>query len=740
MADGSVQLDKISLDQLEKEVTCGICQEYYTDPKILPCLHYYCKQCVLRLVPRTNTGKPFHCPECRCKCTLPEEGVEGFKSAFFVNRFKSTVSTLRRAHGKVEVKCEACSGDKANSFCHQCAMFICQICASSHSRMKSVFVNHQVVGLQDLKKGVSEATATLMEPSPQKCPDHNEDMKIFCFDCSKVICRDCTVIDHKDHIYQFCKVTATAKIEELKKELEPLKQVGGKFSQSLKEMKTIIAGAETEGVSVAQIINTSFDKMIQIVEQRREELLEEARRITQDKIDKLSVQEKALSLADAEIKSVIDYAERYVNHCSDSEVMSMHKDIKDQIMQKRKLFSRQSQSVKFVLEADLDVQVCRAQDVKEILERCRVVRIPIDTSKWTVEGEGLVTAAVGRLAQLTLTTIPNSRTLRGPFRISSELKSLHDDLVVQCVVDQSGPGKYLIQYTPTVRGRHELTVDVNGHHISGSPFAVFVSIHPSQLGRPVQIWNDLEEPSDITINSKKELIVSVQSKSVIVRIGSKDRLMQHLELDGHHVVGLEMDKEGFLYLTLFGSVSLYKLTLDGKIVIRTQSKFCSGHFGVAVVGQEVMVCPQPTLGTVLVYTKELRFVKRIRKKYMGQLRDISSDSSGNLYVSDRDNHCICVLSNQGYFLNRFGNCGNGVETLTRPLGLCVSEQYVYVCNNGQNTSNHNIYVFTTEGKFVTKFGSKGGNDGQFNVPVSICMDQDKFIYITDYDNQRIQKI
>ena len=89
------------------------------DPKVLPCLHYYCKKCVLRLAHRTGTGKPFSCPECRCDATLPEGGVDELKTAFFVNRLKTTVSTMDRAPGKVEVKCELCSGsgDKAEAFC-----------------------------------------------------------------------------------------------------------------------------------------------------------------------------------------------------------------------------------------------------------------------------------------------------------------------------------------------------------------------------------------------------------------------------------------------------------------------------------------------------------------------------------------------------------------------------------------------------------------------------------------------
>ena len=93
MAEGIV-VEEMTVEELEREITCGIYQEHYTEPKALPCLHYYCKKCVLRLTLRTGTGKPFSCPECHCEATLPEGGVDELKTAFFVNRLKTTVATM----------------------------------------------------------------------------------------------------------------------------------------------------------------------------------------------------------------------------------------------------------------------------------------------------------------------------------------------------------------------------------------------------------------------------------------------------------------------------------------------------------------------------------------------------------------------------------------------------------------------------------------------------------------------
>ena len=69
-------------------------------------------------------------------------------------------------------------------------------------------------------------------PQPKKCTIHGEPMKIFCFDCSKVICRDCTVIDHKDHNIQFNNVAAEDKKKELIENLKPLREVADSLSRA----------------------------------------------------------------------------------------------------------------------------------------------------------------------------------------------------------------------------------------------------------------------------------------------------------------------------------------------------------------------------------------------------------------------------------------------------------------------------------------------------------------------------
>ena len=100
---------------LEKEITCPICQDHFQEPKILPCCHYYCKGCIQKLALRAGANQPFPCPECRSDTLLPGNDPNQLPTAFFVNRTKELHTNVEKAKGKIEAYCELCPSreDKA---------------------------------------------------------------------------------------------------------------------------------------------------------------------------------------------------------------------------------------------------------------------------------------------------------------------------------------------------------------------------------------------------------------------------------------------------------------------------------------------------------------------------------------------------------------------------------------------------------------------------------------------------
>ena len=736
MAEGIVVEGK-TVEELEREITCGICQEHYTEPKVLPCLHYYCKKCVLRLALRTGTGKPFSCPECRCEATLPEGGVDELKTAFFVNRLKTTVSTMERAHGKVKVKCELCSdsGDKAEAFCRQCAMFICKDCIKQHKRLKT-YLTHEVASLEDLKQGRAKPIA-VKEPPTKTCPNHDEPLVIYCFDCESLICHHCTVKDHRDHDFEFCKIVSTKTKQNLLENLSPLKIQRESLAKAIDNIQTTKQELKAQGGSVASSIQTSFKELREILDKCEQELLVEAAGIVKQKMDKLSIQEKNLSLASAEVQSTVDYTEQCVRHCTDNEVMSTHAEIRRQIEREIKECSKSGRSLEPVEEVDIGVEVRCAEALQQLCQtQANIIQLPIDPAKCTVTMDDSIKHEVNKTSHATLVTrLSSNKISRRHCKVSCSLRSLYNNGITECMVGQTGAGRYSIQCTPTVRGRHELTVSVDGQQVAGSPFPVFVSIPPTQLGKPLKVWTNITNPTGITVNSVGDILVSEVIGNIIKfdTEGNRRTLVEQNRVS--YLRKIAVDDEDNIYCIDRNSNRILRCGRNGgNIRVQEVKHGKVGQRGLAVVREEVMVCVEDTRGTIMVYDKELNYVRSIEHRDMGYFWAISADSLGNLYCADDDNSMIQVFSNDGVFLRSFGSDGKGEKKLKDPWGLCVSGHYVYVCNYG----SCNISVFTTDGVYVTSFGQRGSNEGDFKYPHSVCVDQDGFVYVTEYNNSIIQ--
>ena len=723
MAEGC---DTSVIEELEKEITCAICHDHYTDPKVLSCCHYYCKECVYRLALRTGLDKPFSCPECRKDTTLPQGKVEGLQGAFFINRMKDVHSKIERATGKVEAKCEMCSGDKAEAFCRQCIMFICAECVKQHQKLR-VFAGHKVSSLQEIKEGRAKGVFA-QEPTLATCELHCEPMKIYCFDCSNLICRDCSIKDHLGHNYEFITVAAPAMKKQLIQQLEPLKETRVGLSHAVQEIQATKSEVKAQTQSMTSHIESSFNELHQILEDRKQELIAQAMDLEAHKLANLCSQEKGLSMRSAEVQSVTDYTVQCVEHSTDYEIMCMHIELQSRIDRATQEQQEGGRSLEPVEEADMSVEVSCAEQLKQLCQmKAKITQLP-DRCTLTSQQN----AEVEKPFQVVVST--NDATKQTHI-IRSYLKSVVDGSTIQCQVEPAEGGKYRVQYTPTVRGRHQLTVTLNGQEVAGSPLPVFVSIHPSQLGKPVRVITGLDRPRHITVNSAGEAIVADNSTiSVFDKSGKRSScgLSEYNILDPR---GVAVDLSGCVYVTdgELGSNKIVKLSPGLKLLHETVLKKGSLIRDVAVVRDEIMVCDRDSC--VMVYTKELKYVRSIISSSDGSGEaitrvGISSDQHGNVYISDPNSTSIRLFNNDGAFLRLFGK----TVKLKFPRSVCVSGQYVYV----SDYACHKIAVFTRDGAHVATFGQEGSGKGDFVKPWGVCVDDDGFVYVCDRRNDRLQ--
>ena len=738
MAEGKDVVKK-RVEDLEKEITCAICHEHYTEPKVLPCCHYYCKQCIHYLALRTGMDKPFPCPECRKDTILPEANVDNLPTAFFINRMKEMHSKLEIAHGKVEVKCELCLEDKAEAFCQQCTKFICAECVKQHKRMKRAFPGHKIATLEELKEGGAEEIL-IKEPSNETCAVHNQPKNMYCFNCNTLICHSCTIKDHCDHNYEFVRIAGPDTIRMLTRQLDPLRKSQRSLSCAIKEIQTTIAEVEDQGGSVANTIKCSCAELHAIIDNHQESLLTEAATRVKQKVKRYSGQEKSLSTAYASAQSVIKYTEQCLEHSPNDKVVCMRVEMQSRIDRELEIQEKEKEGENLVPveEVDMGVEVSCAEDLKQLcLTKAKIMQLAIEH---TVTGEGVQSAEVSKMSEFRVVTgLSNGKSTKQPSVVECRLHSLAKDSTTKCTVDLIQGGESRVQYTPTVRGRHELIVTVNGQEVAGSPFPVFVSIHPTQLGNPVQVITRLKDPYDVDVTPAGNIIVAESKKvSIFGKNGKKLKELKGSEFGFDDPYGVAIDStDGSMYVT--SDSNIVKLSPDFKQeqVVNTSG---SDYRGVKVVGGEVIVCNDgDDEEGIKVYTKELKYVRKIGShgdgpgQFGADIWGVCSDERGNLYVSDYDKSCVHVFSN-GEFLHSFGCGEDGEEVLLGPYGVCVASQYVYVVDYVEDC----VSVFTTKGEHVTTFGKRGSGDGDFINPYGVCVDKDGFVYVCDYANNRLQ--
>ena len=129
---------------------------------------------------------------------------------------------------------------------------------------------------------------------------------------------------------------------------------------------------------------------------------------------------------------------------------------------------------------------------------------------------------------------------------------------------------------------------------------------------------------------------------------------------------------------------------------------------------------------------------------------VAVDASGNVYVADKDNHCIRKISPDGEATILAGSTNSGYADgigtnaqFSSPRGVAVDASgNVYVADTG----NHRIRKISPNGVSTTLAGSTEGyadgigTNAQFNNPAGVAVDASGNIYVADTGNNRIRKI
>ncbi|XP_071846132.1 uncharacterized protein [Apostichopus japonicus] len=201
-------------DLTENFFKCSVCLDQFNEPKLLPCLHRYCNDCLRKVVQASHDGT-IECPLCKQRCCIPKDGLDGFKTDFHMKSVLEFIE-LRKSFEKKDLKqCVSCSNDVVcSAYCFKCRDFLCDKCYKVHISNK-MFTDHQPSTLKlenMLAKNLTMEEIAAMTEDP-RCHSHiKEPAKLCCGTCqNEPVCLVCTHGQHKGH--DLIDVTHLAKKE-----------------------------------------------------------------------------------------------------------------------------------------------------------------------------------------------------------------------------------------------------------------------------------------------------------------------------------------------------------------------------------------------------------------------------------------------------------------------------------------------------------------------------------------------
>ncbi|KAL3855541.1 hypothetical protein ACJMK2_014748 [Sinanodonta woodiana] len=145
---------------------CPICHHVYTAPKILPCGHSYCQNCLHKhIMNNAHEGEQkatFHCLVCGKETSPPIPDIPVDKWAEYYPFNMVLLSVLPSEKTEMAKICESCQYERVMatdaSYCTVCKQVFCLTCGKKH-RESNETREHVVVGIQDLINDIEQVVS-----------------------------------------------------------------------------------------------------------------------------------------------------------------------------------------------------------------------------------------------------------------------------------------------------------------------------------------------------------------------------------------------------------------------------------------------------------------------------------------------------------------------------------------------------------------------------------------------------
>jgi tripartite motif-containing protein 2/3/tripartite motif-containing protein 71 len=741
--------EKQALRKLEEEITCAICLSDFQDPKLLPCFHVFCRDCLKKIIKGEQGKASLCCPTCRRLVPIaPGSDISSLPAAFHIHHLFEIKSALIKVKEPQTVKCQKCTKSTkiACSYCRDCGEFICEACTRIHEEWDS-FKTHEVIPLTGFVDRVKELP-TLKKVILNCSPHPGKEIELYCETCMELICHNCTVKKHKDHQYDLVDEVFEDKKDKFVASLKPIENRIAKIREAVQSINGRSEEIDKQLVAIKMEIEQKVTQLLEILQAQKNDLMSKLQQLHQEKQKNLTHQKDDLQATESDLARCVSFVSEALKTESKGEVLKVMKVVTKQI----EVISKDSSTSLLPCEpANLKFKASPGVEsaCKSIGIVCSEIACP---SKCYATGSGLEVAVLGEKTTIVFHSVNDEgNACKIPIaNLSCVLISESTRKQAKSSVKMLHATQYEISYQPTEEGKHSLQVTVDSQHIRGSPFTLYVFRKPCT---PVAFLDNIRRPYAVVVDGNGRVIISemdMYSVAIYSPVGQKiDSFLRQATISGFkNPKGLAVDSTSNLYVVDGDNHRIRKFTTDRRhlsTVGKEGNKRLEFRYpsGVGIHPKSGRIYITDTCNhRIQILNSNLTFVSTFGSNgssngEFSYPQDVSFDSDGNVYVVDNSNHRIQVFESDGKFLRTFGKHGSYDGELNYPVAIsvdCSKNDVVYVTDK----DNHRISMFTSEGKFITSFGGKGTGVGQFDMPHGITAANNGVLYVCDFYNNRIQ--
>ncbi|XP_077997861.1 E3 ubiquitin-protein ligase TRIM45-like [Glandiceps talaboti] len=647
-------------------LSCTICLEQYTNPKILPCFHTFCEECLHNLV-RRNNGI-LKCPICRVKSPLPNGGVSKLERNFYLDRLLEDITTgptsASTTGGKPSV-CELCEDKAIKHVCIDCQQYCCDTCARSHKKNKASS-SHRVLTTDEYRQMKSTNPLTVQPVS--YCKVHpTSQTKFYCDTCQTPVCSDCTVLKHtrsKHRLRDLQDATSeyTDQLSEMMKKLKIKAKEAEKnrnaAEESLKKLKKELAGKTRE-------------------EQRQSE----------HQTKNLQCQLDDLEFTYNDIVSMCSYVETLIQSGMVGHHLSTRQETVHRIQSLLTMANKppvQHEVMKPKPKQDSGASRMLGKDTKTVSPyKCSVENAP----------ERLV---VGMTANIGIVTRDSAgKQIYSNQKVKAVLRK-PDQTQEDLMVENTGDGRHYVKVHIGVEGDYHITLAIGDQQLPGSPFKIHVmKAVVKTLGKQGSGEMDWNLPYGLVIN-KDGHIVTADKGNHRVKItdihGNIKRILTFTEVGSNKFApkDIAISDNNDCFMTDYWNHQVVVSKSDGNVL---------RCFGSSQLINPRCIAISPVDGSVYV-----------------------SDWDGKVEEeTNKDGHCVRKYTQNGDYIKSFGRYGTANGQFRGPNFLTINSQgMVFVAD----INNSHIQVFTADGDFMYVIG-----EGLLKHPRGLVIENDKYIYV-----------